>query len=111
MNQKSKIKYDLMYNETMGPKAKAVAKTIVKDDVLVRLVSVWPYVDREQEKLEYGWKGCAFSYSQWCTLAGIPDSEFNIRRCDRLIKLKSIVPDGRIGHELFELIKKADVTA
>ena len=91
-------KIDRMYEATKSIAEKRKVLLIKDDEVMQKLIAVWPSVDKEIAIEEKMWSGLAFSYDQWCDFAGVPPSNLNISHCERLIKLDLIFPDGRIHY-------------
>ena len=43
-------------------------------------------------------------FSDWCILAGIPDNNLNIKKAQRLIKLKLVLPKGQLSSPLISYL-------
>jgi hypothetical protein len=68
---------------------------VIKDDIAMRkLVSVWAAMPHGKNRDSLN----AISLSQWCALAGLPDSEMNLNKCENLLNLNIVLPDGRVHY-------------
>lgn len=93
---KSKSTDDKLYEETRKDGDKLKALSVLLNPEMVRLTAVWPSVSRDYKKGEL-WRGCDFSFTEWCGLAGLPDSDLNVTLCQSLIKQNIVLPDGRVN--------------
>ena len=97
-SQARRKKIEKKYQATLDTRERAKVLLIQDDDVSHRLLVAWPVVQREIVLRGDLWGGLAFSYDEWCSLAGVPPSSLNFIKCDRLIKLELVFPDGRVHY-------------
>lgn len=92
-------KVDQMADQTCTMAEKNKVLLIEKDPILQALLVVWPLV--EKEVVASGddlWGGLVFSFDEWCRLAGVPPSGYNLWKCERLISLGLVFPNGRLHY-------------
>jgi len=99
--------YDSLYRETRPVTQQKKVLVVEKDVAFQKLLLVWeivprdhtPYKKKKKNEMPEGWwSACVVSLSEWCSLAGIPDSVINIKKCETLMRLGIVVPDGRVHY-------------
>jgi hypothetical protein len=95
------------FDEQTADERERIKVLAVRDDhVLLRLAMVWPAV----RKTGASWEDAEFSYDEWCALAGVPTCNNTIAKCERLISLNLISPEGELSHWLTEMFSKQGVS-
>ncbi len=88
-----------IYKETCDVGEKISILLIKDDDAAKRLLAAWPNVEREVvNKGKDIWGGLSFSFDEWCDFAGIPPSNFNFLKCQKLMRLGLVLPDGTLHY-------------
>ena len=83
---------DALYQRTTLLAEKMKAKSLEYAEC--KLVAVWGDIPRELEPSG----DVNVPLGEWCRLAGLPPSEINLARCEKLIQLHIVLPDGRVHH-------------
>ena len=74
---------------------------LLREPRLHKLAAAWSAIEREDKLVREGsdvWTWYPFSFDNWCSAAGLPVTEVNLRSCERLIRQGLVLPDGRLAY-------------
>lgn len=99
---------EVIFQETSEDEEKRKVLLLRGDPNMHKLIAAWPLVSIERQEWDESdvWKGCVFSFSDWCDLAGLPDMVYNVRKCELIIRMGLVLPDGRIHFWVADYLDK-----
>ena len=87
--------------ETEAEEQKKMVLFIRNNKPLIQLVLAWEllpktYLGSTPEAAT--WEEVDFSVTDWCWMAGLPDSFLNKKRCQSLLRMCIVFPSGKIHY-------------